>query len=112
MLIFEEAQTYLPNGCTRSHKYSDITDFVTVGGNYGLSFGAISQFSASVDKAIVKLAQQRFFGLTTVDNDKRYVKSFIGKTMAKRLDTASAWRFLFRRRLWQPLLEPQWLLLA
>ena len=98
MLIFEEAQTYLPNGCMRSRKYSDITDFVTVGGNYGLSFAAITQFSASVDKAIVKLAQQRYFGLTTEDNDKRYVKSFIGKQWLNGLIQLQRGQFLYQNR--------------
>jgi hypothetical protein len=98
MLVFEESQTYLPNGCMRSKKYSDIVDFCTVGGNYGLSFGAITQFSASVDKAIVKLAQQRFFGLTTEDNDKRYVKSFIGKKWIDDLIGLQVGEFLYQNR--------------
>lgn len=98
MVVFEEAQTYLPNGCMRSRKYSDITDFVTVGGNYGLSFGAVTQFSASVDKAVVKLAQQRFFGLTTEDNDKKYVRSFIGKKWMDDLVSLRLGQFLYQNR--------------
>jgi hypothetical protein len=98
MVIFEEAQTYLPNGCMRSRKYSDITDFVTVGGNFSLSFGAVTQFSASVDKAIVKLAQQRFFGLTSEDNDKKYVRSFIGKKYMDDLISLRLGQFLYQNR--------------
>jgi len=98
MVVFEECHCYLPNGCMRSKKYSDIVDFCTIGGNYGLSFGAVTQFSASVDKAIVKLAQQRFFGLTTEDNDKRYVKSFIGKKWMNELIRLQLGQFLYQNR--------------
>jgi hypothetical protein len=98
MVVFEECHSYLPNGCTRSKKYSDIVDFVTIGGNYNLSFAAITQFSASVDKAIVKLAQQRYFGLTSEDNDKRYVKSFIGKNWIPELINLQSGQFIYQNR--------------
>jgi hypothetical protein len=98
MVVFEECHTYLPNGCMKSRKYSDIVDFCTVGGNYLLSFAAITQFSASVDKAIVKLAQQRFFGLTTELNDKNYVRSFIGKRWMDDLIRLQRGQFLYQNR--------------
>jgi hypothetical protein len=98
IVVFEEVQTYLPNGCMRSKKYSDITDFCCIGGNYGLSFGAITQFSASVDKAVIKLAQQRFFGLTTEDNDKKYVRSFIGKDWLIEVVNLQRGQFVYQNR--------------
>lgn len=97
-VVFEESQMYFPNGCCRSKKYSQIVDFVTVGGNYGLSFGAITQFSASVDKAVVKLAQQRYFGLTTEQNDKQYVQSFIGKDWLREVVKLERGEFVYQCR--------------
>jgi DNA helicase HerA-like ATPase len=68
-IIFEEAQTYLPQGCTRlairrSSPCENVLDVVTVGANYGLGFGLITQFPALVDKPPVKITQQRYFGWT------------------------------------------------
>jgi hypothetical protein len=79
-IIFEEAQTYFFNGCFRSPKsYSAPIDLVTVGANYNIRFGLITQFPAMVDKAPVKISQQRYFGWTTEKNDIDYVRKFIGK---------------------------------
>jgi hypothetical protein len=79
-IIFEEAQTYFYNGSFRStKKYSAPIDLVTVGANYNLRFGLITQFPAMVDKAPVKISQQRYFGWTTEKNDLDYIRKFIGK---------------------------------
>lgn len=79
-VFYEEAHTYLPNGCFRAaEKYSAIIDLVTVGANFNLRFGAITQFPAALDKGVVKITQQRYFGWTTEYNDRNYVKSFVGK---------------------------------
>lgn len=86
-VIFEECQTYIPNGCMRSlDKYGPIVDYVTVGGNFHTSFLAVTQFPAAVDKAIVKAAQQRYFGLTTEKNDVNYIRSFFEKGKEKELE--------------------------
>jgi hypothetical protein len=79
-VIFEEAHTYFPNGCFRSPKqFSSCIDLATVGANFNLRFGAITQFPASLDKALVKVCQQRYFGWSTEMNDLNYIKSFVGK---------------------------------
>jgi hypothetical protein len=79
-IFYEESHTYLPNGCFRAaRKYAPIVDLVTVGANFNLRFGAITQFPAALDKGVVKITQQRYFGWTTEFNDRNYVKSFVGK---------------------------------
>jgi hypothetical protein len=59
---------------------------VTVGANFNLRFGAITQFPAMLDKALVKITQQRYFGFTTENNDLNYVKGFVGKEHTDRLN--------------------------
>ena len=79
-VIFEEAHTYFPNGCFRSPKqFSPCIDLVTVGANFNLRFGVITQFPASLDKSVVKVCQQRYFGWSTEMNDLNYIKAFVGK---------------------------------
>lgn len=79
-VVFEESHVYFPNGCFRSpRKYSSCINLVTIGANFNLRFGAITQFPAALDKALVKVTQQRYFGWTTEYNDRNYVRSFLGK---------------------------------
>ncbi|MFA5307383.1 MAG: hypothetical protein WC365_08090 [Candidatus Babeliales bacterium] len=86
-IFFEEAHTYFSNGCFRSpRKFSPCIDIVTVGANFNLRFGAITQFPAMLDKALVKITQQRYFGFTTENNDLNYVKGFVGKEHTDRLN--------------------------
>jgi len=78
IVIFEEAQMYMPNGAMRSlDKYGPVLDLISVGANFGVRFGLITQFPANVDKAPVKITQQRYFGWTTEKNDLNYIKSFL-----------------------------------
>jgi hypothetical protein len=102
-VIFEECQTYMYNGCMRSLTlFEPIIDYITIGGNYNTSFMAITQFPAMVDKAIVKAAQQRYFGLTTEKNDVNYVKSFFEKGKEKQLElelrTLNRGEFLYQNK--------------
>lgn len=99
VLVFEEAHLVFPNGCFRStRKYSPALDVVTVGGNFGLRFGCITQFAALLDKTVVKMAQQRYFGWTTEKNDKAYVQSFVGKENLRDLVGLRRGEFLYQYR--------------
>ena len=98
-LIYEEAQTYLPNGCMRSsRKYGSLIDLITVGANFNIRFGLITQFPAMVDKAPVKIAQQRYFGWTTEKNDLDYIQKFIGKEWLKEIKALRKGEFLYQCR--------------
>ncbi len=83
-LIFEEAHSYFANGCFRNpRQFSPCVDLITIGANFNLRFGVITQFPASLDKALVKVSQQRFFGWSTEKNDLDYIKAFVGKEYTK-----------------------------
>ncbi len=58
-------------------KYGNVLNVISNGRNFNVRFGLITQFPANVDKAPVKISQQRYFGLTTEKNDITYVKSFL-----------------------------------
>jgi len=103
-VVFEEAQTYLPNGCMRlsarkNNPLEGVLKLVTVGANYGLRFGLITQFPAMVDKAPVKISQQRYFGWTWEKNDVQYLKAFLGKEWSDRLGTLQKGEFLCQNRM-------------
>ncbi len=98
-VIYEEAQTYLPNGCMRSsRKYGSLIDLITVGANFNIRFGLITQFPAMVDKAPVKIAQQRYFGWTTEKNDLDYIQKFIGKEWLNEIKGLRKGEFLYQCR--------------
>lgn len=102
-LVFEEAQTYLPNGCMRLSTRRDspcenVLNVVTVGANYKLRFGLITQFPAMVDKTPVKIAQQRYFGWTWEKNDVDYLKAFMGKEWAAKLRDLQRGQFIAQLR--------------
>lgn len=78
--------------------YDGVLDLVTVGANYGLRFGLITQFPALVDKAPVKIASQRYFGLTWEKNDIGYIQFFIGKEQGTRLKTLATGEFIYQPR--------------
>jgi len=81
-VFFEECHTYLPSGCFRSpRKYADMIDFVTVGRNFDLSYGLITQFPAMTDTNPLKATQQRYFGWTTEENDVAKVRSYFPRKL-------------------------------
>jgi hypothetical protein len=87
------------NGCFRStKKYAPMIDLVTVGANYNLRFGLITQFPAMVDKAPVKISQQRYFGWTTEKNDLDYIRKFIGKGYLDEIKNLRKGEFLYQCR--------------
>ena len=102
-IIFEEAQLYIPSGSLRlairrSSLCESVLDVVTVGANYGLRFGLITQFPALVDKPPVKITQQRYFGWTWERNDVAYIKAFIGKEWAAKLQSLQKGEFIYQCR--------------
>lgn len=102
-IVFEEAQTYLPNGCMRlairrESPCENVLNVVTVGANYDLRFGLITQFPAMVDKTPVKIAQQRYLGWTCEKNDVDYLKGFIGKDWAAKLRDLERGQFIYQCR--------------
>ena len=79
-VVFEEAHLIFPSGSLRGLKrYGDAVAFATVGRNYKLSFGFITQFPANVDKLLVKLTVQRYLFQTWEPNDIRYMRRLLGK---------------------------------
>jgi hypothetical protein len=103
-IVFEEAQTYLPQGSMRlstrkNNPLEGVLKIVTVGANYGLRFGLITQFPAMVDKAPVKITQQRYFGWTWEKNDVLYLKAFLGKEWAARLQSLQKGEFIHQNRM-------------
>ena len=79
LVVFEEAHLVFPNGSLRSlKKNGEAVAFATIGRNYKLGFGLITQFPANVDKLLVKLTVQRYFMQTFEPNDFRYLKKVAG----------------------------------
>lgn len=77
--VYEEAHTAMENNKLNGNTYQNTKRFLTQGANFGLSFIAITQFPALVDKLPLKSAQQRYFGKTSEPNDLKYLKAYLGK---------------------------------
>lgn len=93
-VIFEEAQLVFPEGSFRSDRYNACVELVSMGRNYNIRFGAITPFSANVDKMLTKITQQRYFGWTNERNDQRYLEGFI-REKAEELKHLKAGKFIY-----------------
>jgi len=98
-LVFEEAHTYLPNGCMRmsvrkKNVLDGVLDLITVGANYKIGFGLITQFPAMVDKTPIKACLQRYFGWTWEKNDVNYIKGFLPKEWSEKLRDLQRGQFI------------------
>lgn len=93
-VIFEEAQLIFPEGSFRGRKYNACVELVSMGRNYGLRFMAITPFSANVDKMLVKITKQRYFGWSNEKNDLKYLAGFLGKQVDE-LKKLKAGQFLY-----------------
>lgn len=79
IVVLEESQLVYPNGSFRSDKKSSSLQLVSVGRNFKLRFIAVTPFSANIDKYLVKMTSQRWFGSTSELNDLKYLKGFLGE---------------------------------
>jgi hypothetical protein len=94
-IIFEEAQVMIPQGVMRAKRLQNIARVITVGRNYKIRVGLITQFAATVDKDALKSAKERWFGWTDEKNDTDYIGSIVGEEEAKGLRYYSPGEFLF-----------------
>jgi len=93
-LMFEEAHLYFPEGCMRAKAYREALRVVTVGANFNIRFGLITQWASMVDKKIVKFPKQKYLGYSDEKNDKEYLRSFIGDRVEE-LETLKTGEFLY-----------------
>ena len=84
-VLFEEAQMVFPQGVMRAKRLQNVVRLITVGRNYKLRAGLVTQFAAMVDKDSIKSARQRYFGWTDEVNDVAYISAIVGNEEAKNL---------------------------
>ncbi len=95
-VFFEEGQLYFYQGSMRSmKKQSYAVELITVGGNYNLRYGVITQFPSMIDKLLVKMCKQRYFGWTSEPNDIGYIEDIVGKKMAQELPKLHVGEFVY-----------------
>ena len=84
-VIFEEAHIVLPEGSMKAKRLQNIVRLATVGRNFKIRVGVITQFASMIDKNILRFAGQRYFGWTDEYNDVLRVSTMIGKEAAESL---------------------------
>jgi len=95
-VIFEEAQMYFYQGSMRSPKKTpNCIELITVGRNFGLRYGAITQFPSMIDKLLIKMTKQRYFGWTSETNDVDYIESIIGSEWGDELKKLMEREFIY-----------------
>jgi len=85
-IIFEEAQIYFPLAALSSKNTQNTMRLLTVGRNFNVSMGAISQFPALVSKELIKHSGQVWIGCCAEPNTVRYWGGIIGKSAEKLKD--------------------------
>lgn len=93
-IFFEEAHLYFPEGCMRAKRYQEALRIITVGRNFNIRFGLITQWCALIDKTVIKFPRQRYFGYTDEKNDKEYLRNFIGSRVDE-LETLQVGEFMY-----------------
>ena len=100
-VIFEEGSVYFPQGCLKAKRYQTLVQFATQGRNYDIRFEVITQFSAMIDKDIMKYMKQRYFGNTDEPNDTDYIISFFRRNqqekIANQLEELQPGQFIYKR---------------
>jgi len=96
-LVFEEAQLYLPQGALRAKGFQELVRVVSVGRNYNIKFCLVTPFASQVDKYIVKLCGQRYFGYTCEPNDIKYLKGYLEERVEE-LKKMKAGQFFYECR--------------
>ena len=94
-LLFEEAQMAFPQGVMRAKRLQNVVRLITVGRNYKLRCGLVTQFASTVDKDVLKSCRQRYFGWTDEKNDCAYIGSIIGMEEANTLRYQKPGEFLY-----------------
>jgi len=99
VIIFEECQLFIPNHALRNHRrYGSILGLVSMGRNYNLRCGFVSQFPSYVDKYLVRNTQQRYYGWMWEPNDLRYVKQLLGKRWSQQLSALEVGEFVYQNK--------------
>jgi len=78
-IIFEEAQIVFPQGAMRAKHLQNVVRLATVGRNFGIRIGTITQFAAMVDKDLTRYFRQKYLGWTDEYNDVRRLSTLIGE---------------------------------
>lgn len=95
-VVFEEAQLIFYQGSMRSLKrHSNAVELVTNGRNFNIRYGVITQFPSMIDKLLVKMTRQRYFGWTSEPNDIDYIEEIVGKDEAQFLPTLEVGEFMY-----------------
>lgn len=107
-LFYEESQNYFPLNALRSKRCQNSMRLLTVGRNFGISVCAISQFTATVDKELLKNSGQIFIGMTSELNAVSYWQNGILGVKAKQLKALENGEFLYycRNKISKIAIEP------
>jgi DNA helicase HerA-like ATPase len=93
-IIFEEAQISFPQGVLTAKRLQNVVRVLTVGRNFKIRVGVITQFAAMLDKSGMRYMRERYFGWTIEPNDVSYLAKFIGDDNAESLRMLKSGEFL------------------
>jgi len=95
LVVFEESQTYLPEGRLKGKAYEEVTRILNIGRNFRMRIMILTQFAANVDKKAVKPCRQKYIGGTDEPNDIDYLKGWI-KGRTEELEALDVGEFFYR----------------
>ena len=94
-VIFEEAHIVLPEGSMKAKRLQNIVRLMTIGRNFKIRMGIVTQFASLIDKTAIRFAGQRYFGWTVEYNDVHRISSMIGKEEAETLKYYKTGEFFY-----------------
>lgn len=94
-VIFEEAHIVFPQGVMGAKRLQNVVRLISVGRNFKIRVGMITQFASMLDKSILRYAGQRYFGWTDEYNDCRRIGTYIGEETANSLRYFKSGEFIY-----------------
>ncbi len=94
-IIFEEAQILLPQGSLMAKRLQNVVRLLTIGRNYKVRMGVITQFASMVDKNSMRFMSQKWFGWTDEYNDVRRIGTMLGDEEAENLKYYKSGEFTY-----------------
>lgn len=93
--VFEDSAVSLPRNRLTSREGEELLRLMSVGRNYDLGYLAIVQRPSLTDVTAFELSFQKYFGRLDGENDKRKIRSYIGKDYVDMLDSLEIGEFLY-----------------
>jgi hypothetical protein len=85
----------LPQNSLSAKRLQNVVRLLTIGRNYKIRMGVVTQFASMVDKNAMRFMTQKWFGWTDEYNDVKRIATMVGDEAAEELKFYEPGNFLY-----------------